>query len=110
MGAVSDTIKDEENGGNILGMYLCGDDNEILFYNGSGKEENDAALRERHTINLRSRSRTIGICLQKNVLYVLGENGDLDAIVDPFTFINERRKRKMNKSENVEEKRMMMDD
>lgn len=93
-----------------MGMYLCGDDNEILFYNGSGKEENDAALRERHSINLRSRSRIIGICLQKNVLYVLGENGDLDAIVDPFTFINERRKRKMNRSDSEEEKRMVMDD
>lgn len=91
-------------------MYLCGDDNEILFYNGSGKEENDAALRERHTINLRSRSRIIGICRQKNVLYVLGENGDLDAIVEPFNFIIERRKRKMNRPDNEEEKRMIMDD
>lgn len=89
--------------------YLCGDDNELLMFNCSGKEEKDSALRERHSLNVRSRSRIIGICLEKNVLYMLGQNGDLDAITSPYDFFTERRKRR-NGSEENEQKRMMMDD
>ena len=94
-------------------MYMCGDDNEVLTLNTSGKEEKDSTLKERHSMNVRSRSRVIGVCLgreeEREVLYVLGENGDLDAIVQPTEFFCERRKRK-SQIDNKEEKRAMMDD
>ena len=89
--------------------YLCGDDNELLMFNCSGKEEKDSALRERHSLNVRSRSRIIGICLEKSTLYMLGQNGDLDAITNPYDFFTERRKRR-NDSEENKQKRLMMDD
>ena len=107
----SSVLKCVSDAGSVL--YMCGDDNEVLTLNTGGKEEKDSALKERHSLNVRSRSRVIGLCLgreeEREVLYVLGENGDLDAIVQPVEYFCERRKRKSGNSEQ-EEKRAMLDD
>ena len=80
-------------------VFLCGDDNEVLSYSGDGQEERESALKERHTINVRSRSRIIGMCFQSSksqqVLYVLGQEGDLDAIVAPTQYLLNRRCRRL---------------
>lgn len=94
-------------------VYLCGDDNEVLLFKNSGKEEKESTLRERHSINIRSRSRIIGMTLSQqngsSYLYVLGQNGDLDVIENPCDFLTERRKHKLNSSGEDEDKRILVD-
>lgn len=76
-------------------VYLCGDDNEVLLFKNSGKEEKESALRERHSINIRSRSRIIGMTLSplngSSYLFVLGQNGDLDVLENPCDFLIEQK-------------------
>ena len=95
-------------------VFMCGDDNEVLMYNYSAREEKEGALKERHTINIRSRSRIIGLTVVSigNIphLAVLGQNGDLDLIRNPCDFMMERRKRKVTGGVEMDEKRMMMDE
>ena len=109
MGLAVDTVQSEPPQGLENVAYLCGDDNEVLMYNASAREE-DATLRERHSVNVRSRSRVVGMDIQKNTLYVLGQNGDLDVIVDPCKFICERRKRIICKEDGENEKKRALDD
>lgn len=94
VGAVTETTVCEQLGGKANVAYFCGDDNEVLMYNCNGREEKDSALKERHTINIRSRSRIIGLQLDGQGLFVLGQNGDLDVISNPCSYLIERRKRK----------------
>jgi hypothetical protein len=95
-------------------VYLCGDDNEVLLFKNSGKEEKESALRERHSINIRSRSRIIGMTLSplngSSYLFVLGQNGDLDVIENPCDFLIERRKHKLNSYGEHEDKRMVVEE
>ena len=109
MGLVVDTVENGAPQGPENVAYLCGDDNEVLMYNASAREE-DTTLRERHSVNVRSRSRVVGMGIQKNILYVLGQNGDLDVIVDPCKFICERRKRMIYKGDEENEKKRALDD
>ena len=109
VGLAVDTVQSEPPQGLENVAYLCGDDNEVLMYNASAREE-DATLRERHSVNVRSRSRVVGMDIQKNTLYVLGQNGDLDVIVDPCKFICERRKRIICKEDGENEKKRALDD
>lgn len=110
VGAVTETTECKEMGGTVNVAYFCGDDNEVLMYNSSGREEKDSALKERHTINIRSRSRIIGMQLENHCLYVLGQNGDLDVISNPCSFMLERRKRKHCEDSKDEMSKMLNDD
>ena len=99
VGAVTETTQCTQLGNGPLHIaYFCGDDHEVLLYNCSGKDEKETALRERHSINIRSRSRIIGFTIASiqdtSCLFVLGQNGDLDVITNPALFMTERRKRK----------------
>lgn len=95
-------------------VFMCGDDNEVLMYNYSAKEEKESVLKERHTINVRSRSRIIGlssVILQgKHYLVVLGQNGDLDFIQNPCDYMMERRRRKVAMGNDSEEKRALIEE
>lgn len=114
VGGVTETVQCASLGGKVNVAYFCGDDNEVLMYNCSGKEGKDSALKERHTINIRSRSRIIGLALGKegsqSCLFVLGQNGDLDAIVNPCEYMIERRKRKREEGMDDEIKTAENDD
>ena len=109
----------EETQSSVLGckvevVYMCGDDNEVLMFKSSGKEEKEGALKERHSINIRSRSRVIGLSLLHqdgmSLLCILGQNGDLDIVQKPCDYLMERRKRKLQGGEDTEEKRLMMEE
>lgn len=114
VGVVTETTECMNLGGKVNIAYLCGDDNEVLMYNMSGKEEKDSALKERHFINIRSRSRIVGFALATidncSCLYVLGQNADLDVIMKPADFITERRKRKLCNEKEEDLKRQANDD
>ena len=114
MGCVGEETQSSVLGCKVEVVYMCGDDNEVLMFKSSGKEEKEGALKERHSINIRSRSRVIGLSLlhqdASSLLCILGQNGDLDIVQNPCDFLMERRKRKLRGGEDVEEKRMMMEE
>ena len=112
-GCIAEKTQSRFYGAEVEVVYLCGDDNEVLLFKNSGKEEKESALRERHSINIRSRSRIIGMTLSSwngsSYLFVLGQNGDLDVIENPCDFLMERRKHKLESCGNREDKRVEME-